>query len=347
VAVAAVAANLAFHPARQAPAIVDARPAHRPPPDAVDLYLRGTYAWNERTPESLGKAVAFFNDAIARDPDYAAAYAGLANAYNLLAQYTSHAGTSAYAQAHAAAERARALDPNNADAYAALGFATFYGGHNLAEASTLLRKALALDPNQARIWHWYAMITMHTGKFDEPLAAIRRAQELAPDQRAILANRGLITFLAGESDEALSILTDLVESAPDFLPPHHYLASIYLDQGRYGDYLHESLRATELDRDEDAHAMFEAAARAFDQGGAPAMLTEMLADQTARYTAGNESAFNVARTAAVLGKRQLALDYLLKSKDAGEPEFVGIHVDTMLKSLHDDETYRHLAAAAF
>jgi tetratricopeptide (TPR) repeat protein len=327
-----------------ATAPVQVAAAHRPAPDVQELYLSGLYHWNTRTAEGLKQAKAEFEQALAKDPDYAAAHAGLANAFNLLAQYGVMPAADAYPKAKAEAERAIALDDRLATGYSALGFATFYGSKDLRRAETLMKRALELDPNSALTYHWYALMMMHTGKFDEPLRAITRAQELDPNSHAILANRGLILFYAGHAAEAEALLKDLTQSAPKFLSPHYYLATIYLDQRRYDEYLQESLNAARLEGNAALEAAVQAGADGYRSGGAKGLFAAMLAVQESELAAGQETAFNVARTAALLGDNATAMKSLKQSQAAGEPDLLGVRIDRSFTTLRDDPQFQHLAA---
>jgi tetratricopeptide (TPR) repeat protein len=318
---------------------------HQPTTEASQLYFAAVYHWNTRTADGLKQSLGEFQRAIALDPDYAAAHAGLSNAYNLLAQYGVMKPDQAYPLARKAAERAIALDPELADGYSALGFAMFYGFNDLRRAEALFQQALALDPNSSRTFHWYALIMMHTGAFDEPLRAITRAQELDPDSHAIRANRGLILFYAGRVDEAIAVLVDLTRSAPTFLSPHYYLATIYLDQRRYDGYLRESQRAAELEGNAELKAEIEAATAGYKANGARGLFTAMLAAQKIALAAGNGAAFNAARTAALLGDSDAAFALLAQSQSAGEPDLLGIRIDRGFMALHGDPRFQKLAAS--
>ena len=112
---------------------------------------------------------------------------------------------------------------------------------------------------------------MHTGSFEKPLIYIERALELSPESRAVRANKALILFHAGRVSEALAILNGLAESDPDFLATSSYLATIYLDQRRYADFLREYSKAAEVQHNEARIAIAEAAQRGFEESGeAPA-----------------------------------------------------------------------------
>ncbi len=235
------------------------------------------------------------------------------------------------------------LDPLLADGYSALGFALFYGFKDLRRSEQLFQKALALDPGSSRTFHWYALIAMHTGKFEEPLRAITRAQELDPESHSVRANRGLILFYAGRSEEAIDVLIDLAQSAPKFLAPHYYLATIYLDQQRYEDYLRESLRAAQIEGNDALKVEIEAGIEGYRAGGAKGLFAAMLAVQKSELAAGRETAFNVARTAALLGDNDAAVASLEQSMAGGEPDLLGIRIDRSFKSLRDDARFQKLA----
>jgi tetratricopeptide (TPR) repeat protein len=318
-------------------------PRHQAPATVREIYLTGLYHWNTRTADGLKQAKDEFARAIAQDPDYAEAHAGLANAYNLLAQYGVMPAADAYPKAKAEATRAIELDDRLATGYGALGFATFYGDKDIRGAATLMKRALALDPNSALTYHWYALMLMHTGKFEEPLRAITRAQELDPQSHAILANRGLILFYAGKADEAITLLQDLTRNAPNFLSPHYYLATIYLEQRRYDDYLQETLTAARLEGNTALEAAVQAGAEGYRTGGAKGLFAAMLAVQESELAAGHETAFNVARTAALLGDSDTALKSLRQSLAAGEPDLLGIGIDPSFTSLRADPQFQQLA----
>jgi len=314
-----------------------------PAPEVRELYLSGLYHWNTRTADGLKRAKDEFEQALAKDPDYAQAHAGLANAYNLLAQYGIMPASEAYPKAKAQAERAIALDDRLACGYGALAFATFYGSKDLRRAEVLMKRALALDPNSALTYHWYALMMMHTGKFEEPLRAITRAQELDPNSHAILANRGLILFYAGHAAEAEALLKDITRSAPQFLSPHYYLATIYLGQHRYDDYLQETLTAARIEGNPALESAIAAGAAGYRTGGAKGLFAAMLAVQESELAAGRETAFNVARTAALLGDSETALKSLRRSLADGEPDLLGMRIDPSFTALRGDPQFRQLA----
>ena len=145
-----------FKNALAAPHVADA--------ESQDLYLKGRYYFEKRTPEDLNNAVDFFTQAIVHDPAYAAPYVGLADTYNLLREYSAMPPQEAYPRARAAASKAVQLDPNSAEAHNSLAFATFWGFFDAATADREFKRAIELDPTLSRAHHWYATFLIEIGR---------------------------------------------------------------------------------------------------------------------------------------------------------------------------------------
>lgn len=315
-------------------AVADWRPpAHVPPSAAEEQYLAGTYDWNTRTAAGLKQAIEEFSTAIALDPDYAQAYAGLANAYNLISQYTDAPAAESYAKARAAAQNAISLDPRLADAHAALGFNLFYASRDFAGSAAEFETALRLGPRTAQTLHWYALTLMHFGSFDRPVALIDEASKLDPASRAIRANRALILFHAGRAREALAILTALRQEHPDYLATPSYLATIYLDLGRLPEFLSAARDAASVSGDADGLATVEAAERGFAEGGREGLLRQMYAAQQESHAKGRLPAYKLAVTAAMLGDDEAALDWLARSVGGNEPDAIATRIETAFAGL--------------
>jgi tetratricopeptide (TPR) repeat protein len=318
--------------------------AHQPSPKALEAYLAGTYNWERRTPDSLRRAVTLFGQAIAEDPAYADAHAGLANTYLLLREYAGMADAEAYPRARAAADRALALNPELSQAHAARAFVTFYWERDWRRGLFGFEQAIALDPGSARAHHWLATALYHSGDARRALAAINAAQQLEPQSRAILADKGLILFQLGRTGEAVAILGPLAENEPEFLSPHSYLAQIHRARGDAAGWLREARTSARLRGDGDELATLDEAARAFEAGGAQAMLRAMLARQQRLQAAGRESHYAIAVTQALIGDRDATLRHLLASERAREPEILSVRVDPAFRRLRGDPEFQRLAA---
>ncbi|CAN5757350.1 hypothetical protein BH20ACI3_BH20ACI3_24720 [soil metagenome] len=149
-------------------------------PEAYQLYLKGLYHWNKRTGEALKTSIAYFNQAIEKDPSYAQAYAGMALAYVLLPQYSAGKPEESMAKANAAARKALEMDDTLAEAHTALGLILFTYERNVPESDREYQRAIELNPNYATAHQWYGGGLGATGRFDQAIAEGRRAVELDP-----------------------------------------------------------------------------------------------------------------------------------------------------------------------
>ena len=192
-----------------ASAISNAPLDHRPNPEAEELYLKGRYFWNKRTPEDLNKALDLFTQAIVRDPSYAQAYVGLADCYNLMREYSVMPPNEAYPRALAAAKKAVELDDNSAEAHNSLAFVTFYWTWDAATAEHEFKRAIALNPDYVAAHHWYATFLMTMRRYPEALVEIEKARKLDPSSTPIMADRGYILYWAGQPEAGIALLKQI------------------------------------------------------------------------------------------------------------------------------------------
>lgn len=311
-------------------------------PEAQDFYLKGRYEWNKRTPEGLNKAVDYFTQAIVHDPNYAQAYVGLADCYNLLREYSVMPPEEAYPRALAAARKAVELDDSSAEAHTSLAFATFYGTFDAPGAEGEFRRALALSPNDARAHHWYATFLYAVGRYQEALNQIEMAQQLDPASTSILADKGLILLYAGPREKGIALLKQLEGAAPEFPSTYRYLQDAYVMNKDYPAYLEAWGKAARLLHDERELAIVKAAEKGFASGGRQGMLESILAEQKKAYAEGHLSAYALAETYSFLGKKQEALRYLQSAYERHEAELVSIRNDPAFVGLHGESTFRNL-----
>jgi TolB-like protein/DNA-binding winged helix-turn-helix (wHTH) protein/Tfp pilus assembly protein PilF len=173
-------------------------------PLAYDLYLKGRFYWQRRTQDGLHSAVEHFEQAVQRSPEYARAWAGLADAYAVLGFYDYLAPVEAFPKAREAATRALELDPSNASAQAALGYVALYYEWDLAEAEKSFRKSIALDPSYSKSHQWYGNLLTAAGRFDEAEQEMRLAQQLEPLSLIASAALGWTLYHAGRHEDALA-----------------------------------------------------------------------------------------------------------------------------------------------
>jgi tetratricopeptide (TPR) repeat protein len=280
---------------------------HRPDPEAEQLYLKGRYYWSRRTEGSLNQAVDAFTQAVVHDSDYAQAYAGLAESYDLMPEFTSMPRSEAFPRAIAAARKAIALDDSLAEAHRALGFALFYWDWKVPAALGEYQRALQLDPRDEEAHHWYATSLMMLGRYPEAMSEIDKSQQLNPASRSILSDQALIRFWAGDRAPAVDKLREIERAEPDFLSAPRYLAGLDFAEKDYRGFVDQSKRLAVLSNDAQLLAVANAAQRGLAQGGERTMLEAMRVAQQHFFDASQSSGFELARTCALLGRKKEAI----------------------------------------
>jgi DNA-binding winged helix-turn-helix (wHTH) protein/tetratricopeptide (TPR) repeat protein len=316
-------------------------PANR---EAEDFYLKGRFYWNKRTPDSLNQAVDAFTQAIARDPNYADAYVGLADCYNLLREFSAMPASEAYFKAFAAAKKAVELDPQSADAHASLAFVTFWGMWDAQDAEKEFRRAIELDPGNAKAHHWFATYLHARGRHDQALTEIGLARKLDPHSPSILADNGELLWAAGRHDQALQVLTQLEAAEPDFVSPHRYLQFAYFDTGDYPHYIAELKKVALLTHNAAQLSEAEAAAKGFAEGGEHGLHQAQLAERMKLYGQGKLSPYFVAQSDARLGKTSDAIKYLALCVQSHDELSMNITQDQSFSVLHSDPAFSQLIA---
>jgi TolB-like protein/DNA-binding winged helix-turn-helix (wHTH) protein/tetratricopeptide (TPR) repeat protein len=215
-------------------------------PQVHELCLMGRYHWNKRTVADLAKAQAYYEQAIARAPGYAPAYAGLANVYALLPSYGTAALPASLAKAAAAAQHALELDENLADAHATLGLIAV-NTPDWERSEPEFRRAIELDPNNATSHHWLAYYLFFAGRQDEALAQIALARELDPLSAVTNADEGHFLYATRHFSEARARLREAMELEPELGQSHATLALIELESGHPAEAVKEAHAALSLD----------------------------------------------------------------------------------------------------
>jgi serine/threonine protein kinase/tetratricopeptide (TPR) repeat protein len=199
--------------------------------EAYQLFLRGRYLWNKRTRESLERAIEYFRQAIDRDPVYALAYAGLADSYVVLGSFAFRPPTEIFPLARAAAKQALQIDEGLAEAHVSLAIASMYFDFDNATAGREFRRALTLNSNYAVAHQWYGALLCWSGDFTEGLGELEEAQRLEPLSPMINVQLGVGLYLARRYEEAARVLLHTIGFEPAFWPAHHFLGTVYAQQG--------------------------------------------------------------------------------------------------------------------
>ncbi len=291
---------------------------HAPNPEAQDLYLKGRYFWDRRTPEDLNKAVDYFTQAIVKDPSDAQAYVGLADCYNLLREFGAMAPSEAYPRAISAAQRAVELDDTSAEAHISLAFGTFWWSWKGVTAEREFKRGLKLNANLVRAHHWYATFLWGLHRFPEAIDQMEQARRLEPASNAIMADKGLLLWDAGRHDEGFALLQQLEATQPSLSSTHDYLGRVYWQQKNYAKALAEWKRTAELRKDKDGLAFAELRDKGFAVNGLRGIYESEVPYLKDLVAHGSGDAHALARAYAALGKKQEALACLQVSFDRHE-----------------------------
>jgi len=207
--------------------------------EAYDLYLKGQYFWNKRTVEGFERAIDYYQQAIAKDPNYARAYAGLADSYALIASYSAASPSEYMPKARAAALRALELDKDLPEAHTALALIVQNYDYDWQTAGREFQRAIELNPNYATAHHWYAEHLMWRGRFDEALRESERARQLDPLSLIIATDNGAILLYSRQYDRALEKLHAVHELDPSFPRVDGLTVRAYEEKGTFPDALAE------------------------------------------------------------------------------------------------------------
>ena len=294
-------------------------------PEAYQDYLKGRYYFNQRTEDALNKAIANFKQAIVREPNYALAYSGLADAYALLGFRGSFPSKDTLSRAKAAALKAIELDDTLADAHASLAFIAETHEWDWATAEREYKRALELNPGDARAHHWYAGYLMYVGRFDEGIAEANRARDLDPLSLPVnnaLAGRLLV---AGRVNEALEQVRKTLEIDPHFPPAHQTLGWAYLNQGKHDEAIREFQQALQLSGHETTDLILDLGF-AYAVAGKQEEGRSILARLKQQHDKGLVPSGSIAILYGALGELDEAFAWLEKAYQEHDPELTYIKV---------------------
>jgi TolB-like protein/Tfp pilus assembly protein PilF len=309
--------------------------------EAYELYLKGRFFWNKRSGVDLRKAIDYFQQAIAKDPNYALAYAGLADSYMLLPNY-DFGGTpvrESLAPAREAITKALELDDSLAEAHASLGLLDTVE-IRLERAVKDFQRAIELNPNYATAHHWLMLGQLSLGRFNEAIFEAKRALELDPLSIIINADVSWLYSCAHQFDEAEKRVRKTLEIDPRFFLAHYYLGGILQLRGHLKEAIPEFQKAVELNNDAYSIAMLgQAYARNGQKDEAQKILARLTEESKSRYI----SPYAWALLYTGFGDKKRAIDELERAYQTGDTNYLFvIKVDPLLDELRSDPRFNAL-----
>ena len=279
-------------------------------PEAYESYLKGRYFWNKRTADGLTTAVDHFKHAIEKDPSYAQAYSGLADAYALSGdwEYALMTPREALPRAKAAAIKALELDDTLAEAHTSLAFCLDAFDWDFESAEREFRRAIELNPGYATGHHWYAWHLSLLGRNGEAIAEMRRAEDLDPLSLIINADLAELLLIAHSYDDSIRQSRKAIELDPNFALAHNQLAQAYLERQMNDEAIGELQKAVQLSG--DSPTCRANLARAYAASGRRAEAVQILSDLKGRSEPGYSHASEIAMIYAALGDKDRAMTWL-------------------------------------
>ena len=308
--------------------------------EAYRLYMKGRFHWNKRTAKDLQKSIEYFQEAIALDPNFALAYAALADNYVLSSGFAISTPHESFPKAKEAALKALEIDCTLAEAHTALAYVLFNYEWNLAEAEKEIKLAIELNPNYATAHQWYGnAILLGSGRFDEAIAELKLAQELDPLSLIINADLGTTYLFARQTDKAVEQLRKTVEMDENFAYARVFLGRAYLMRNSFAEAIAEFQRAEALGNDPRVLMLL---VRTYSKSGnkyqALKTLERLKKTSEQRYV----SAYYFALAYAGLGDNDKAFEWLGKAFQDREGRMTYLKVDPLMDELRSDFRFEDL-----
>lgn len=309
---------------------------------SYESYLKGRYYWNKRSQEGLTKAIDYFQLAIEKDPNYALAYAGLADCYSIIgsAIVGTVPASEVAPKARAAALKSLELDNTLAEAQTSLATVRFNYDWDWSAAASGFRRAVELNPSYATAYQRNSLYLMSMGRTSESIAEINRARELDPLSISMNFSLGWRLYMAHEYDQAIEQLRNTIDMDPSFVLPHLVLGQAYEQKKAFDQAITELRRAADISQ--NSPPVLAALARTYAVSGrtteARNLLDQLMQQGKKQYV----SPFYVAVVYAGLGENDKAMDWLDKAFGDHSNAIVFMKVDPQLDTLRSNPQFHEL-----
>ncbi|MGB2698544.1 MAG: protein kinase [Candidatus Zixiibacteriota bacterium] len=309
--------------------------------EAYNLYLKGRYHWNKRTPEGLNKAIEHFKQAIEMEPLYALAYAGLADCYSMLEQALILRPQEAYPKAKAAAEKALKIDNNLGEAHASLGLVKWHYEWDWEGVEREFKRAIELNPNYASAHQWYGVFLVCNRRYPQGITEMTKAQELDPLSPIINVAAGWLFLLARQYDQAIEQSRKALDIDPNFGFAYYSISWAYEQKGMHKEAIEEYLKGAAsfglLNADQ-----LKSLRKAYSISGYQGFWQKHLDISKQKSKRSYVPAYEIASIYARLGNGNQALEWLQKAFEERDSDMGSLLVDPFFDSLRTDTRFKNL-----
>jgi len=308
--------------------------------EAYQSYIKGRYYWNKRDADGLKKAIAYFEDAILKDPNYALAYAGLADSYATLGVVEDQSSQDLMPKARSAALRALELDDGLAEAHASLGYVKHRFEWDWPGAEKEFKRAIELNPEYSAAHQWYGWFLISETRFDEAQSEFRRAEQIDPLSLYTNLTAGAASYYSGQYDKAAAQYRKVIEMDPGFWLAHRWLGKTYERLGKYDEAIREYQTVVNLHGGNMAQA--PALACVYAEAGRKTEARQVLAEILKAAKQKYVSPHSMAMIYATLGDSDQAFAWLAKDIQAHDDNLVFLRVEERFQSLRSDPRFADL-----
>lgn len=307
---------------------------------AYQLYLQGRFFWNKRSEEGLKTAIRYFEQAIEKDPQYAIAWAGIADSYSLLGEFGNIPRKELYPKAKAAVNKALEIDTRLAEVHTSLASILMLNEWDWANSEKEFKLAIELNPNYATAHHWFSQWFLNMGRVEESIQMISRAAELDPVSQAILKDKGLALYYHGQYDEAIELATKTLELDPNYAAAHRLLSLAYQAKGMFDEALveHQIWAGLTGNKVEAAVTL----AQLYAVSGQAEEARRLIEDVTRDKLVAQHINRGLALVYAALGEIDLAFKHLEESYARREEALLSLNVDPKVDVLRSDPRFTEL-----
>ena len=306
---------------------------------AHEAYLKGRHFWSKRTEEGMRKSIEYFQLAIGHQPNFAAAYDGVADAYTMLACRGVSPARETFHKAKIAARKALQIEPDLGEAYASLAHVRLHDWDWVDLEQDFLR-AIELNPGHAIAYYWYAEYLMMAGRAEEAIAKVRQSQQMDPLNSVLNSSVAMILYLARRYDQAREELRKALEIDPNHFTLHFRLGLVYQQQKLFHNAIEEMQKAVALSgRSTEALMGLAQTYAAANMRAAMQQIVDALERESEKHYV---HPYNMARVFGSLGDKEQTFGWLEKAYDEHSPDFIELRTEPTFDSARSDPRFSEL-----